>query len=105
MGGFAPRLRSLHLNRIPFPGLAKLLSSANGLMHLLLSNIPHAGYVSPDALATCLSAQTSLKDLAFELATCYSYSNQPLLVYDVLVLGSIIMADRGQASNDGPNNT
>jgi hypothetical protein len=66
MGGSAPRLRSLHLNRIPFPGLPKLLSSANGLVHLLLSNIPHSGYISPDALVTCLSALTSLKDLAFE---------------------------------------
>lgn len=66
MGGSAPRLRSLHLNRIPFPGLPKLLSSANGLVHLLLSNIPHSGYISPDALVTCLSTLTSLKDLTFE---------------------------------------
>ena len=66
MGGSAPLLRSLHLNRIPFPGLPKLVSSATGLVHLLLSNIPHSGYVSPDALVTCLSALTSLKDLTFE---------------------------------------
>jgi hypothetical protein len=66
MGGSAPRLRSLHLNRIPFPGLPKLLSSANGLVHLFLSNIPQSGYISPDALVTCLSALTSLKDLSFE---------------------------------------
>lgn len=66
MGGSAPRLRSLHLSRIPFPGLPKLLSSASGLVHLLLSNIPHSGYISPDALATCLSTLTSLKDLTFE---------------------------------------
>ena len=67
MGGSAPRLRSLHLNRIPFPGLPKLLSSANGLVLLLLSNIPHSGYISPDALVTCLSDLTSLKDVTFEL--------------------------------------
>src|SRR6266566_199935 len=66
MGGSAPRLRSLHLNRIPFPGLPKLLSSANGLVHLYLSNTLHSGHILPDALATCLSALTSLKDLAFE---------------------------------------
>ena len=66
MGGSAPRLRSLHLSRIPFPGLPKLLSSASGLVHLLLSDIPHSGYISPDALATCLSSLTSLKDLTFE---------------------------------------
>jgi len=66
MGGSAPRLRSLHLSRIPFPGLPKLLLSANSLVHLFLSNIPHSGYISPDALVACLSALTSLKDVTFE---------------------------------------
>ena len=66
MGGSAPRLRSLRLNGIPFPRFPKLLSSAHGLVHLFLSNIPHPGYISPDALVTCLSALTSLKDVTFE---------------------------------------
>jgi hypothetical protein len=66
MGGSAPRLRSLQLNGIPFPGFSKLLLSASGLVYLLLSNIPHSGYISPNALVTCLSALTRLKDLVFE---------------------------------------
>lgn len=44
---------------IPFPGLPKLLSFANGLVHLLLSDILHSGYSSPDALVACLTTAVS----------------------------------------------
>ena len=54
LGGSAPRLQFLHLNRILFPGLPKLLSSATHLTHLLLERIPHSGYISPEALVACL---------------------------------------------------
>ena len=58
--GSAPRLRFLGLNSIPFPGIPKLLLSATHLVHLRLYNIPNSGYFSPEAMATCLSALTSL---------------------------------------------
>ena len=64
LGGSAPpRLQTLWLDRIPFPGLPKLLLSATDLVHLLLWRIPHSGYISPTALATCLSALTRLERL------------------------------------------
>ncbi|KAI0268509.1 hypothetical protein BGY98DRAFT_336534 [Russula aff. rugulosa BPL654] len=61
LGGSAPRLQYLRLNTIPFPGLPNLLSSATHLVHLHLHDIPHSGYISPEAMATSLSTLTSLE--------------------------------------------
>jgi hypothetical protein len=61
--GSAPRLRFLALNSIPFPGLPNLLLSATHLVYLNLLDIPHSGYISPEAMITCLSLLTSLEQL------------------------------------------
>jgi len=61
LGGSAPRLQSLTLERIPFPELPKLLLSAKDLVQLRLLNVPHSGYISPEAMVTCLSSLTSLE--------------------------------------------
>ena len=68
LGGSAPRLEYLWLERIPFPGLSKLLLSATHLVTLRLENIPHSGYISPEVMVTTLSTLTSLEylSLAFE---------------------------------------
>jgi hypothetical protein len=66
LGGSAPRLRYFYLHGIPFPGLPKLLLSATHLVHLYLCDIPHSGYISPEAMATCLSVLTSLETLQLE---------------------------------------
>jgi hypothetical protein len=66
LGGSAPRLRIFHLDGIPFPGLPKLLSSANHLVQLLLTNIPHSGYISPEAIVAPLSVLPSLEVLSLE---------------------------------------
>ena len=63
LGGSVPRLRSLYLDDIPFPGLPKLLLSATHLVTLHLFGIPHSGYFSPEAIITSLSASTSLETL------------------------------------------
>ena len=63
LGGSVPRLQSLSLSRIPFPGLLKLLLSAPHLVHLRLFNIPHSGYFSPEAIVAVLSTLTSLEGL------------------------------------------
>jgi hypothetical protein len=65
LGGSAPRLRLLQLDRIPFPGLPILLSSATHLVHLRLYYIPHPCHISPKVMATCLSTLTSLESLSF----------------------------------------
>jgi F-box-like len=60
LGGFAPCLQSLTLNGIPFPTLPRLLLSSNGLSRLHLCNIPHSGYISPEALARAVSILTQI---------------------------------------------
>jgi hypothetical protein len=64
LGGSAPRLRSLSLQSIPFPGVLNLLLSATHLVHLHLWRIPHSEYFSPEEIATCLSMLTRLERLS-----------------------------------------
>jgi hypothetical protein len=56
LGGSAPQLQWFTLHAIPFPTLPTLLSSARNLVDLQLSGIPRSGYISPEAMVTCLSA-------------------------------------------------
>jgi hypothetical protein len=63
LDGTAPRLRSLYLYHVPFPGLPKLLLSATHLVYLDLSQIPPSGYIPPEAMATSLFALTNLEFL------------------------------------------
>jgi hypothetical protein len=62
LGGSAPGLQTLVLDRIPFPGLPNLLLTATHLVHLQLKRIPYSGYISPEAMVTVLSVLTSLKN-------------------------------------------
>ena len=64
LGGFAQRLRFFTLDGIPFPGLPKLLLSATNLVQLWLNNIPHSGYISPEAMVALISALSSLETLS-----------------------------------------
>jgi F-box-like len=66
LGGSAPHLGHISLNRIPFPGLPKLLLSTTHLVVLDLYNIPHSGYFPPEAIVTALSTLTSLERLWLE---------------------------------------
>ena len=77
LSGSAPRLRKLNLEYIPFPGLPKLLQSATDLVHLELYEIPESGYISADAIATCLSTLTKLELLKL----CFE-SPRPLLEWE-----------------------
>ncbi len=45
---------------VPFPDLPGLLSSSRGLTSLRLLEVPDTGYISPHAMATCLSTLTNL---------------------------------------------
>ncbi|KAH9955322.1 hypothetical protein BJV74DRAFT_991205 [Russula compacta] len=66
LGGSAPRLQLLELIGISFSALPKLLLSATGLVDLRLRDIPHSGYISPQAMVACLSAPTRLEFLLLE---------------------------------------
>ena len=63
LSGSAPRLRSLKLWGVPFPGIGKLLLSTHDLVNLSLKLIPRSGHFSPDAMVDILSSLTKLKSL------------------------------------------
>jgi len=76
LGGSAPRLQVLRLLGIPFPGLPKLLLSTHDLVTLRLDRIPPSGYISPDAMVTCLSTLTSLEKLELRFRTPRSQADR-----------------------------
>jgi F-box-like len=61
--GSASRLQHLHLRRISFPSLPRLLLSTRRLTHLHLIDIPNSGYIPPERMATCLSVLPKLEFL------------------------------------------
>jgi F-box-like len=71
LSGSAPCLQRLALRSISFPSLPRLLLSASNLTVFDLSGIPNTGYVSPEAMVTCLSALPKLKrlEIGFEFST------------------------------------
>ena len=68
LGGSTPRLQKLWMTSISFPGLTKLLLSATLLVNLDIRNIPHSGYISPEAMVTSLSVLNRLEylEIGFE---------------------------------------
>ena len=66
LGGASPCLQELHLYGIPFPALGDLLLSTNNLINLHLEEIPHSGYITPQAMVTSLPALTRLESCILE---------------------------------------
>ena len=64
LGGSAPCLKDLVLVGVPLPALPELLLSATHLVRLWYDNIPHSGYIPPQAMVTGLSALTRLESLS-----------------------------------------
>ena len=79
LDGSAPRLRFFSLCGIRFPGLPKLLLSANHLVHLRLSNIPHSGYTSPEPMVALLCALSSLEILILVFQSRLDWESGSLL--------------------------
>ena len=61
--GSTPRLQHFSLHNIAFPAFPKFALSCSSLSHLFLSQIPIAGYISPEAMATCLATLPNLRVL------------------------------------------
>ena len=76
LGGSAPRLRYFSIETISFPGLPKLLLSATHLVDLRLIDIPHSGYISPEAMVVVLSTLTSLESLRLDFQSPRSRLDQ-----------------------------
>jgi hypothetical protein len=66
LGGSAPRLQTVYLDRVPFPALPNLLLSTRDLVQLHLLDIPLSGYIPPDAMISGLSALTRLEKFDLE---------------------------------------
>ncbi|KAH9968393.1 hypothetical protein BJV74DRAFT_954238 [Russula compacta] len=66
LGGSAPRLRTFSLQHIAFPAFPRPALSATHLSDLTLRDIPITGYISPEAMATCLATLPSLEWLRIE---------------------------------------
>jgi hypothetical protein len=76
LGGSAPQLQWFISKAIPFPALPTLLSSARNLLALELSGIPRSGYISPEAMVSCLSAMPRLETLRFQFHSPESFPNR-----------------------------
>ena len=61
--GSTPRLQRFALHNITFPTFPKFALSCSSLSGLTLSRIPIAGYISPEAMATCLATLPNLRYL------------------------------------------
>ncbi len=79
LGGSAPHVRELRLMNIAFtfPAIREVLSSADNLVELQLSNIPHDAYFSPVDLVNGLSTLTHLKSFAIGFHSPASRPPQP----------------------------
>jgi hypothetical protein len=71
--GGSNHLRSLSLGGIAIPQFPTLLASSVDLNNLHLHSIPHYGYLTPDAMATALSALTSLETLSLRFTSGQSF--------------------------------
>ena len=75
LGGSAPQLQWFAFRAIPFPALPTLLSSATNLVELELTGIPRFGYISPEAMVTCLSTMPRLSTFQFRFYWPRSFPN------------------------------
>ena len=73
LGGSAPRLQAITLWRVPFPTLPELLLSTKDLVKLNLDKITSAGYISLEALATCLSMLKGLEHIGVGFQSVNSF--------------------------------
>jgi hypothetical protein len=63
LGGSAPNLEWLELRGISFPTFPNFVLSCTQIQTLYLYDIPDSGYISPEAMATCLAVLPNLAHL------------------------------------------
>jgi hypothetical protein len=65
LGGSAPLLETFETFGIPFPTFPRFISSSTHIRYLHIYDIPHSGYISPNAMVACLAALPNLEVLEF----------------------------------------
>ena len=78
LGGSAPSLRMFELEMIAFPALPTLLLSAPNLVSLMLYEILESGYISPEAMVTCLATLVHLERLHIGFKPPMSFGPEPM---------------------------
>ena len=73
LGGSAPSLRTLILDKIGFPALPKLLLSTTQLVTLQLFSVPTLRFMSLRVIVTCLAALPNLKQLSITHCLFYKF--------------------------------
>jgi hypothetical protein len=77
LGGSAPPLHALILCDIPSPTLSMLLLSTSNLYKLKLAGIPPTGYISPEALVTCLGRIDQTRNISHRISIGHIRPNRP----------------------------
>ena len=89
LGGSAPRLGLLIFRGIPFPSLPKLLLSATHLVVVRLHDIPHSGFISPEAIVAALFTLNNLYHFSLEFQSPLSRPHRRSLPPTRFVLPSL----------------
>lgn len=63
LGASSSQLQNVFLEGMAFPALPRFVASATRLTKLRLQHIPDTGYISPEAMTTCLAALPRLEEL------------------------------------------
>ena len=83
---WGPRLRRLHMTRILFPSLLRLLHSSRNLVDLQLHDILNPWHFSAEALTNTLSGMTRLQSLSLHFLSIDYFLAPPLLPGERVVL-------------------
>ena len=75
-GSVPPRLEYLQVDYTPFPEIPNLLLTCTHLTELHLCWLSDSAYISPEAMATCLSMLTSLRNLFLTFRSSGSRSDR-----------------------------
>jgi F-box-like len=64
LGGSAPLVEGFELYGTPFPTFPQFILSSTHIRNLSIFDVPHYGYISPNAMVACLAALPNLGDLS-----------------------------------------
>ncbi len=88
-----PRLRTLHLTRVTFPGLTQFLTSSRNIVCLQLHEVFDEWFYSPDVLTNALSGMAQLRSLSLHLLFTGRYTASPPPLWEPIVFPTLTHFD------------
>jgi hypothetical protein len=76
LGGSAPLLEVFTSRGLPFPTFPEFISSSAHIRDLRIHDIPHSGYISPNAMVACLAVLPNLEVLSIGILSRPSHCRQ-----------------------------